>query len=194
VDKNKPYNIIVSGVGGQGVLTLTRIFWRLCDTVNINCQGATFKGGAQRLGSIYSTMRMFLTHEPNYSFYSTEIPKGDLDLIIGLEPWETLRYYQYYNKNTRIYMNKTIVPGLDNNYRSSIIAGTAITDPVKVITDMNLRTTVKDYTAQSVDDFGSTKMVNFLIGLDAVKSGTLPFGEQEFINAFNELGLTTTIA
>src|ERR1017187_2708718 len=105
-----PYNIIIAGVGGQGVNTLTRIVCDICEQKGMKCQSSMFKGGAQRLGSIHSELRIFSDGNPYYNFYSSQIKIGDLDLLIGLEPWETLRYSHYFNQKTSIFMNTRISP------------------------------------------------------------------------------------
>ena len=45
-----PFNLVIAGVGGQGVATLAKVFWLLASRSDLHCQGSMVKGGAQRLG------------------------------------------------------------------------------------------------------------------------------------------------
>ena len=176
---NTPYNLIISGVGGQGVLSITKVVWKLCENYGIKSQGSVFKGGAQRLGTIHSALLLFLTEYPDYSMYSAQIPKQELDMIIGLEPWETLRYHAYFNKNTKIFMNTHIYPLLTERYKKS-----PIDNPVEAIRALELPTIAVDYTAKSIKEFKTKAMVNYLIGLDAIIGNNLPFRHEDYVAAF----------
>ncbi len=105
--KTRILNILVCGVGGQGVSTLSNWLRQLSSLSNYICEGATFKGGAQRMGAIYSEIRIVINPKPN-TIISTQIPKGAVDILIALEPWEALRYAQKCNSNTLIVVNSTI--------------------------------------------------------------------------------------
>ena len=81
---DKIYNIIIAGTGGQGVFTLSNVLRSLCAKSGYQCQGATFKGGAQRLGSIHSELRIIFKSDSNKSIFSSQIAKGSLNLLICL--------------------------------------------------------------------------------------------------------------
>lgn len=173
--------MIIAGVGGQGIYSLTKVFWKLCEMYDLKNQGSIFKGGAQTLGSIHSEIRLFVEADPHYSYYSPEIPRGELDLMLGLEPWETLRYSSYFNQNTKIIMNREVVGLYMERYRSF-----EIEDPVKEVESLGLETIVKDYTRIAIEAFGNKKMVNYLTAADALGSGFLPFRQEDIIEAFVE--------
>lgn len=175
----KPYNILISGVGGQGVLGLTGVVWKLCEMNKIRGQGSTFKGGAQRLGSIYSVLRLFLTGCPDYSLYSCQVPEGEVDLVIGLEPWETLRYHAYFGKQTRIIMNTNAATLFEERYTRI-----SLSDPVRAVKNLGLPVVSADYTARAIEHFHSQKMVNYFMGLDALTANGLPFTKKDYVKAF----------
>ncbi|MCP4745641.1 MAG: hypothetical protein GY874_05790 [Desulfobacteraceae bacterium] len=178
---NNPFNLIISGLGGQGVFTLTKALWKLCEMNNIKCQSSTFKGGAQKHGSIYSVLRIFIKDNKHYDLYSTQILEQELDLIIGLEAWETLRYKEYFNEKTKILMNHHISP-----FQIERIDSIKGKDPVQLITDLNLDTLIRDFSAKSKQSFGTTKMVNFLLGLEVFKIGIIPFNTADYIKVFED--------
>ena len=165
-----PLNIIISGLGGQGVYTLTKVIWKICELNHIKVQSSIFKGGAQKHGSVHAVLRIFVKEQNNYNLYSTQIPEGELDLIIGLEAWETLRYKRYFGSRTKIFMNSQITP-----FHIERIEAFNKKNPVKYILDLGLETILKDFLKESKLLFSTAKMVNFLIGLEVFKSGALLF-------------------
>lgn len=107
MNKNSNKNIIITGVGGQGNVTLARLIGE--SVINDNKYitiGETF-GASQRGGSVMSHLRI-----GNSKIYSPVIPLKKADLIIGLEPVETLRVLiTYGNKDTISVSNsKPIIP------------------------------------------------------------------------------------
>ncbi len=86
-------NIILAGVGGQGILTIAATL----DTAALN-NGMFFKqsevhGMSQRGGVVQSHVRI-----SDGEIYSDLIPKGKADIILSMEPMETLRYMPYLKK------------------------------------------------------------------------------------------------
>lgn len=191
---NAPLNLILAGVGGQGVYTLNRVLWLLCEKYSFQCQGSIFKGGAQQLGSIYSVLRIFTKPNADASHYSSQIQEGDLDLLLGLEPWETLRYLHYSHANTQIVMNTKVSPLLLERYRDSAKEKRenekeqrVFDDPVQRVLSLKLPTIAEDFTARACTHFQKGKMANFLLGQAAIEKGLLPFTESDYIAAFHSV-------
>lgn len=80
-------DIILAGVGGQGILSIATIIGHAALRLNMFLKQAEVHGMSQRGGDVMSCMR--LSTEP---IASDLIPKGKVDLIISLEPMEALRY------------------------------------------------------------------------------------------------------
>ena len=80
-------DIILAGVGGQGILTIATIIGNAAAEAGINLKQAEVHGMSQRGGDVQSNLR--LSTEP---IYSDLIPSGGADLIISMEPMEALRY------------------------------------------------------------------------------------------------------
>lgn len=83
-------NIILAGVGGQGILTIAAVL----DTAALN-QGLFVKqaevhGMSQRGGAVQSHLRI-----SDSIIYSDLIPFGKADMILSVEPMELLRYLPY---------------------------------------------------------------------------------------------------
>ncbi|MDX9789122.1 MAG: indolepyruvate oxidoreductase subunit beta [Desulfobacterales bacterium] len=96
-----PYNLIITGVGGQGNVLASRIIadmlTRLGFTVTI---GETF-GASQRGGSVMSHLRVSAR-----SCYSPQIPKGRAHMVVALEPTEAIRVLKDYgNPGVKVIAN-----------------------------------------------------------------------------------------
>ena len=85
-------DIILSGVGGQGILSIATIIgWAALDQ-NLHLKQAEIHGMSQRGGDVQSNLRL-----SNNMIFSDLIPRGNCDLIISLEPMEALRYLPWLN-------------------------------------------------------------------------------------------------
>lgn len=80
-------DIILAGVGGQGILTIAAALGWASLEENLYVKQAEVHGMSQRGGAVQSHMR--ISSEP---IASDLIPKGQADLILAVEPMESLRY------------------------------------------------------------------------------------------------------
>ena len=83
-------DIILCGVGGQGILSIATIIGEAATEAGINLKQAEVHGMSQRGGDVQSNLR--LSDQP---IWSDQIPTGKVDVIISMEPMEALRYVQY---------------------------------------------------------------------------------------------------
>lgn len=107
-------DIILCGVGGQGILSIATIIgWAALDQ-NLQLKQAEVHGMSQRGGDVQSNLRVSDTN-----INSDLIPKGACDLIISLEPMEALRYVPYLAPggwiitNTQPFVNIPNYPEMD---------------------------------------------------------------------------------
>ena len=87
-------DIILAGVGGQGILSIATVIGDAALNEGLYLKQAEVHGMSQRGGDVQSNLR--LSSEP---IYSDLISKGGADLIISLEPMEALRYLPYLKEN-----------------------------------------------------------------------------------------------
>ncbi len=87
-------DIILSGVGGQGILSIAAVIAEAALKEGLYMKQAEVHGMSQRGGDVQSNLR--LSAQP---IASDLIPKGQADLIISLEPMESLRYLPYLKKD-----------------------------------------------------------------------------------------------
>ena len=91
---NMKKDIILCGVGGQGILSVATIIGEAATKAGVNLKQAEVHGMSQRGGDVQSNLR--LSTEP---IYSDLIAQGGCDLIISMEPMEALRYLPYLAKD-----------------------------------------------------------------------------------------------
>ncbi|MDD3387131.1 MAG: indolepyruvate oxidoreductase subunit beta [Prevotella sp.] len=87
-------DIILSGVGGQGILSIATIIGEAATEAGINLKQAEVHGMSQRGGDVQSNLR--LSTEP---IFSDLLSQGGADLIISMEPMEALRYLSFLDKD-----------------------------------------------------------------------------------------------
>jgi indolepyruvate ferredoxin oxidoreductase beta subunit len=83
-------NIIIAGVGGQGILTIASILDLAAMNLGLNVKQAEVHGMSQRGGAVESHLRI-----SSQEIYSDLIPHGKADLILSIEPMESLRYLPF---------------------------------------------------------------------------------------------------
>lgn len=95
----KEYNILISSVGGQGGITLARIISSAALSQGLKVRVGETLGMAQRGGSVQSHVRF------GEDIYGPLIPEGRSDVLLSLEPAESLRVVKYIGKRTTTIMN-----------------------------------------------------------------------------------------
>mgnify|MGYP001560065929 FL=1 len=73
------YNIILAGVGGQGILTIAQVISTAAIRRGRIVKQAEVHGMSQRGGAVYSHLRI-----SDRDIYSDLIPNGECDLIIAM--------------------------------------------------------------------------------------------------------------
>lgn len=102
-------NIILAGVGGQGILSIATVIGEAALAENLYLKQAEVHGMSQRGGDVQSNLR--LSSDP---IASDLIPKGGADLIISLEPMEALRYVEYLSPEGWIVTSSTPFVNIPN--------------------------------------------------------------------------------
>jgi len=94
--------ILIAGVGGQGIHGFVKILQQHLYAEGYELISARYKGGAQSLGSVHAECKIFLQDTAQQEQMSSQIIPGTLDVLLGLERYETLRFLPYCNANTLI--------------------------------------------------------------------------------------------
>ena len=102
-------DIVLAGVGGQGILTIATILGGAALADNLFLKQAEVHGMSPRGGDVQSNLR--LSSDP---IFSDLIPLGGADLIVSLEPMEALRYIQFLSAEGWIVTNSAPFVNIDN--------------------------------------------------------------------------------
>ena len=102
-------DIILCGVGGQGILSIATIIGEAAMKENLYIKQAEVHGMSQRGGDVQSNLR--ISSSP---INSDLIPLGGADVIISMEPMEALRYLPYLNKDGWIITSSTPFVNIPN--------------------------------------------------------------------------------
>ena len=112
-------DIIIAGVGGQGILTIAAALGTAALNNNLNIKQSEVHGMSQRGGSVISNFRI-----SDKTIYSDLVPFHGAHLVISLEPMEALRYSSFLAddgwlvSNVTTYENITGYPEYDEIKKS----------------------------------------------------------------------------
>jgi len=97
------FNILISGVGGQGVLLTSKVIAEAALLAGLDVKQSEVHGMAQRGGSVLSQVRF------GDKVFSPIVTEGEADLLIGFEPLETARYLHFLKDDgVVVYNTRTI--------------------------------------------------------------------------------------
>ncbi len=102
-------DIILAGVGGQGILSIAAILGAASLNKNLYLKQAETHGMSQRGGEVVSHLRI-----SDLPVYSDLIPLGTADIILSVEPLESLRYLPYLKKDGSLVTNTTEFRNIPN--------------------------------------------------------------------------------
>ena len=93
-------DIILAGVGGQGILSIAATIGMAALSSGLHLKQAEVHGMSQRGGDVSSNLRI-----ADHKIASDLIPFGQADLIISVEPMESLRYLPLLSENGWVITN-----------------------------------------------------------------------------------------
>lgn len=100
--KNK--NILIAGVGGQGLVVATKIIAEAAVIDGYDVKTNDVIGLSQRGGKVWGSVRI------GNKVHSTNIPHGECDILLGMEPMEGYRYSHMLKDNALAIMNTYKIP------------------------------------------------------------------------------------
>ncbi len=171
--RQDPYNILVTGVGGQGNLLLSRLIGLMFMKKHYNVVTAESFGATQRGGSVNSQVRISAKES-----CSPGIPANSAHLIIGLEPLETLRQLAAYgNPEVKIVCNSRPIPP------SSVMTGEREypdhEDIKQWLGALSAKAWLFDATTEAMK-LGRAVYANIVMIGAMVGAGDLPIGRDDF--------------
>ena len=174
-----PYNIVITGVGGQGNVMASRVLSNMLVRKGFKVTiGETF-GMSQRGGSVMSHIRV-----SSASVWSPQIPKGAADLIVAIEPIEAIRVLAGYgNPSVKVLVNLRPI------YPVGVITGEEEYPPEETIraTVMALAAEVRFLVATEEAIRLGNPILGNIVMIGAVAGlGVLPFDRELFETVIRE--------
>ncbi|MEA2103170.1 MAG: indolepyruvate oxidoreductase subunit beta [Candidatus Cloacimonadota bacterium] len=157
-------DIILAGVGGQGILTIATIIGYAVVNEKLNLKQAEVHGMSQRGGDVQSHLRI-----SDKEIHSDLIPESCADLILSLEPMESLRYLPYLKKNGWLITNDKPFVNIPNYPDQSKLIDEIKSLPNHIILDAD----------QIAKNLGSVRSANMVMLGAAAKFLDLPFEKLE---------------
>jgi indolepyruvate ferredoxin oxidoreductase beta subunit len=100
----KEFNLVLAGVGGQGTLLAAEAIGAAAVKDELNVRVSEIHGMAQRGGAVVSTVRI------GEDALSSTVLDGQADVLLGFEPFETLRNLKYASEKTLVIMSTERIP------------------------------------------------------------------------------------
>jgi len=171
---SKVKNILLAGVGGQGILLASEVISEVMLLAGLDVKKNEIHGMSQRGGSVVSHVRY------GEKVYSSIIPEGEVDILFSFELLETCRYLPLLRKNGRVVVCdwKISPPGVARGvqaYPENLAEKICQQFPASVVIDgLNLALTA-----------GNAKTVNTVL-LGAL-SNILPFARELWLEALHKM-------
>ena len=165
----KEINIIICGVGGQGVVLVSELLGNAAVIGGVAVKGSEVLGMAQRGGSVFSNLRL------GGDVIAPMTPEGKCDVLIAVEPSEALRNIQYLAKNSVVVLNTTtVLPYTVYLGQSGYPGREEIVDKLHVVTDRVITLDASGIARQA----GSLQAANVVMLGALFGTGLMPIKEE----------------
>jgi len=174
----KEFNIVLAGVGGQGILLAAEVLGTAAVKDGLNVRVGEIHGMAQRGGAVLCTVRI------GENVLSPLVVDGQADILLGFEPIETLRNLRYASEKTIIIMGdeKIPPPGLTLKGESY----PRMEEMLERLKRFSKNIVVVE-ALRLAKEAGSTLMQNSVLLGALTAAGKLPIKKESLIEALKEL-------
>jgi len=179
MNEKDPLNVIVTGVGGQGNVLVTQFMGRALVRAGYHVTIGETYGASQRGGAVMSHLRI-----SRQAQYGPLIPSGQANVILGLEPVETLRVLaQYGNPAVTVITNSRPV------YPLAVAIGAARYPTVEEIMSTLEELSASAWLINATDiavELGAPILANIVMVGALVGAGVVPLRPEEIEQEFQE--------
>jgi indolepyruvate ferredoxin oxidoreductase beta subunit len=174
----KEFNIVLAGVGGQGTLLASEALGMAAVKDALNVRVSEIHGMAQRGGAVVTTVRI------GDNVLAPTVLEGQADVLLGFEPFETVRNLKYASGKTLVIMNTEKIPPTELAAKNVKYPGLdQIVQKVHLFTEK----VVLIDAAQLAKKAGSSLTQNVVLLGALAGTGMLPVKKQSLIEAVREL-------
>lgn len=176
-NKIKDFNIVIAGIGGQGLITLLKIIAEATKIEGYDFASSELHGLSQRGGSVEVHIRF------GEKIYSPLVKEGGADLIISLEAQEALKscYYGSKENKTIFLVNEFFSPiqGAEKTYSAE--------DILEVLQKFSQKPVLIKASQVCQKEFGTDVVAGIYFLGYAISKGILPLGEKSVISAIKKI-------
>ena len=167
--KTKELNIIICGVGGQGVVLLSELLGNASVRGGLEIKGSEVLGMAQRGGSVFSNLRL------GSDAYAPLTPEGKCDVLIAVEPSEALRNMHYLTKDSVVVLNSREVKPF-----TVYLGKSGYPNPEEILTRLNeiARKVITLDAAKIAQEAGSVQSANVVMLGALYGTGLMPISDE----------------
>lgn len=170
-------NIVIVGVGGQGILTSSQVIGRAAMAKGLDVFMSEVHGMAQRGGVVVTTVKL------GEKVYSPLIGDGDADIILGFEPIETYRAIRKASKDTWVITNTApIVPFTVSTGKQSYPDIDDIFKSLEEVTDKFVKMDARKLAMEA----GAAITQNIVMVGALTATGVLPMSKEEMLEAVRQ--------
>lgn len=174
----KEFNIVLAGVGGQGILLAAEALGTAAVKDGLNVRVSEIHGMAQRGGAVVSAVRIGETA------LASTVVEGQADVLLGFEPFETVRNLEYTSENTLVIMSTEKIPPTELTAKSLKYPSIEeIVQKIRIFT----RKVVLVEAAQLANKAGSRLTQNVVLLGALAGSKKLPVKTESLLQAVREL-------
>lgn len=170
------FNCVLAGVGGQGIVLASKLIAQVAMNRGLFVRTAETIGMAQRGGCVVSHVRV------GEEIFSSMVPKGEADLILGFEPAEAVRCLPYLKPGGAVVASAKAVTPVTASLSGSVYSGGEM---LACLGRLPLKLLVVDGGAVC-EECGAARVLNVALLGAACFSGALPFGLNELETALRE--------
>lgn len=171
---NTHFDILIVGVGGQGVLLASEIISEVAMTAGLDVKKSEVHGMSQRGGVVSSHVKI----APKV--YSPVIYKGQADILMSFEQAEALRAADWLRKDGLAVVSRTrLVPAI-------VTSSKDYTYPEDPIGDLQKKVprTISVDADRIAGELGNPRLVNTI--LLGILSNDLPFKKEQWVEAIRK--------
>ncbi|UXD21249.1 indolepyruvate oxidoreductase [Ignicoccus pacificus DSM 13166] len=167
-------NVVISGVGGQGLITLANIIAKASLKAGTPVVVAETHGLSQRGGTVIVHVRLGEVSAPL-------IPKGEGDLMLSMELIEALRYSDYLRGGATAIVNDYLLP--------PSLPDVQVPTRDEILKAMNGIKVVTVNATQRALELGNARVANIVLLGRALKEGVFEgfFGKEEVEEVLKEM-------
>jgi len=174
----KEFNIVLAGVGGQGILLAAEILGTAALKQGLNVRVSEIHGMAQRGGSVTSNIRM------GEKVLAPTVLEENANVLLGFEPLETVRNLKYTSEKTLTLINNEPIP--PPGLTTKMMSYPSLDEIIKKIRGFTKNIVVVD-AAKLAEEAGSVLTRNVVLIGGLVATGKMPVKIETLKEGIREL-------